>query len=245
MVAGGLGPTRWPRPHRHRVVRGRRIWKLVFRRTCPIVAAPVAPEKNITEPAPALPGITLLIAVVAVVVFLVPAVSGGLIYDRALLLHGEIWRAWTAHVVHFGSSHLFWNLAVFLAAGCWAERIRPRTTRWFYLICAPVIAAALLILEPDLGRYAGLSGVGTGVLVLLGCFKLDTHSTEPTRFWVAVFGMVVVKIALETVTHAPLLVNDSSDFIVVPLAHISGAACGVATWFVTRTPFNVIPPPPS
>ena len=123
MVAGGLGPTRWPRPHRHRVVRGRRIWKLVFRRTCPIVAAPVAPEKNITEPAPALPGITLLIAVVAVVVFLVPAVSGGLIYDRALLLHGEIWRAWTAHVVHFGSSHLFWNLAVFLAAGCWAAFI--------------------------------------------------------------------------------------------------------------------------
>jgi len=205
----------------------------------------VAPEKNITAPAPALPGSTLFIALVAGVVFFAPIVSGWLIYDRARLLHGEIWRAWTGHIVHFGSSHLLWNLAIFLAAGCWAERIRPRTTRWFYVICAPVIAASLLILEPDLARYAGLSGVATGVLVLLGCVKLDSHSAEPTWFWVAIFGLVVVKIALETVTHTPLLVNDASGFIVVPLAHISGAACGVATWFVTRTPFNAIPPPPS
>jgi rhomboid family GlyGly-CTERM serine protease len=205
----------------------------------------VAPEKNITAPAPALPGSTLVIALVASVVFFEPVFSGWLIYDRARLLHGEIWRAWTGHLVHFGSSHLLWNLAIFLAAGCWIERLRPRSTRWFYVICAPVIAASLLILEPDLARYAGLSGVATGVLVFLGCVKLDSHSAEPTWFWVAVFGLVVVKIALETVTHTPLLVEDFSGIVVVPLAHISGAVCGIATWFVTRTPLNAAPPPPS
>jgi rhomboid family GlyGly-CTERM serine protease len=204
----------------------------------------VAPEKYPTSPTPVLPGATLAIALVAALAYFFPQANGLLIYDRALILHGEIWRAWTGHAVHFGASHLLWNLAIFLAAGCWVERIRPRTTRWIYLLCPPVIAAALAILEPTLARYAGLSGVATGVLVFLGCVQLSKGSAEPTWFWVAIFGLVVVKIALETVTHAPLLVNDFSGVVVVPLAHISGAACGVAAWFVTRTPL-IAPPPPS
>jgi rhomboid family GlyGly-CTERM serine protease len=136
--------------------------------------------------------------------------------------------------VHYSASHLLWNLAVFVAAGCWLEYIRPWSARWFYVLCPPIIAAALLVAEPTLEYYAGLSGVATGVLVFLGCVQLSENNAEPTWFWVAVFGLVVVKIALETVTHVPLLVSDSPTFRVVPLAHISGAGCGILAWAITR-----------
>lgn len=198
----------------------------------------MAPEKKLTTPIPALPGATLAIALVAGIVFCFPALNGLLIYDRALILKGEIWRGWTGHIVHYSSSHLLWNLTIFLAAGCWLERVRPRSARWFYLVCPPVIAAALLVAEPSLEHYAGLSGVATGVLVFLACVQLNENNAEPTWFWVAIFGLVGVKIALETVTRAPFLVHDVSGLRVVPLAHVIGAACGVIAWGVTRTPFN-------
>jgi len=51
---------------------------------------------------------------------------------------------------------------------------------------------------------------------------------------IAVSGLVMVKIALETVTGAPLLVHDFAGFRVVPLAHISGTVCGLVAWAITR-----------
>lgn len=202
---------------------------------------PVAPEKNTPLIRPALLGATLAIALVSGLLFCWPALNGIFIYDRAMIMHGQIWRGWTGHLVHYSASHLLWNLAVFVAAGCWLEYIRPWSARWFYLLCPPVIAAALLIAEPTLEYYAGLSGVATGVLVFLGCVQLSENNAEPTWFWVAVFGLVVVKIALETVTHAPLLVSEPPSFRVVPLAHISGAGCGILAWVITRPPPVVAP----
>ena len=194
------------------------------------------------RPAPALPGATVIIAVVAGLIFCFPVLNGWLLYNRELILHGQVWRAWTGHIVHYSSSHFIWNLVIFLAAGCWLEMIRPRSARWFYLACPPVIAAALLIGEPTLERYAGLSGLASGVLIFLAFVQLSENNAEPTWFWVGVFGLVAVKVALETGTGAPLLVHDFAGFRVVPLAHISGAACGLIAWAVTRPPVIEEPP---
>ncbi len=195
---------------------------------------PTKEDQKLPPPPPALPGATLAIAAVSALVFCFPVLNSWLLYNRNLLLHGQIWRAWTGHIVHFSSSHLIWNLVIFLAAGCWLEYIRPRSARWFYLACPPIISACLLVGEPDLERYAGLSGVATGVLVFLAFVQLSENNAEPTWFWVAVSGLVMVKIALETVTGAPLLVHDFAGFRVVPLAHISGSVCGLVAWAITR-----------
>ena len=186
-----------------------------------------------------MPVVTLAIALASGLVFCFPLINGWLLYNRPLILHGEIWRAWTGHIVHYSSSHFLWNLIIFLAAGCWLECIRPRSARWFYLACPLVISATLLIGEPTLERYAGLSGLASGVLIFLAFVQLSENNAEPTWFWVAVFGLVVVKVALETVTGAPLLVHDFAGFRVVPLAHISGACSGVIAWAITRPPEKV------
>ena len=180
------------------------------------------------------PWVTLAVTFAAGGIFCFPVVNHWLLYNRDLILHGQVWRAWTGHLVHYSSSHFLWNLVIFVTAGCWLELIRPRSARWFYLACPPAISATLLIGEPTLQVYAGLSGLASGVLVFLAFVQLSENDAEPTWFWVGVFGLVIVKIALETFTGAPLLVHDFAGFRVVPLAHISGGCSGVLAWAITR-----------
>ncbi len=116
-------------------------------------AAPATPAAD--QPDLAWPWATLLTAAAALAVFLVRGADGPLVYERPAILHGEIWRLWTGNWVHFGASHLGWNLAVLVAAGGWAERIAPRPTRWLLVLAPGLIGVALLGLEPALSVYCG------------------------------------------------------------------------------------------
>jgi rhomboid family GlyGly-CTERM serine protease len=192
----------------------------------------VAPAENNPISRSAFPWATLAVALLAGTALAIAGLSGLFVYDRALILQGQLWRAWTGHVVHYGPSHLFWNLAVFLPAGCWLERLWPCRTRWFYAVCPPVISAVLLLAEPDLGRYAGLSGVATGMLVLLAGLQLRRGKDEPAWFWWAVLALVAGKIVLELTTGAPLIVSYAGSVRSVPLAHLGGLGCGTLAWVI-------------
>ncbi len=177
---------------------------------------------------------TGFLVVLAVAAFLSKAVDDGFIYDRSLISRGEFWRGWTGHVVHFGSSHILWNLAVFLPVGIWLERLRPGLTRWFYFVCPLVISIALWWLDPSLDRYAGLSGLATGMLVFLAGLQLERRPQEPAWFWWSVLILVGAKIGIELFSGKPLLVSGFADIRTVPLAHIFGAACGLVFWIGVR-----------
>lgn len=174
----------------------------------------------------AAPWATLLIAGLTGLVLAVPSGETAGFYEREPILRGEVWRLWTGHLAHFGAVHLGWNLAVLLSAGCWLERFNPARTRWFYLVCPLVISLVLLAFDRSLDRYAGLSGLAAGTLVLLACRQLLVGSGEPEWVWLGVLGLVGAKIAWETATGEPLLI-DGHRFRAVPLAHLAGALCGV------------------
>lgn len=159
-----------------------------------------------------------------------PVWDQALVYNRDLILSGEIWRCWTGHVVHFGFGHFFWDMAIFVPAGCWLERLQPRRTRWFYLVCPPVLSAAFLAFEPSLDLYAGISGVATGVLVLLAGLQLRRPS-EPAWLWWSVLLVVGLKIVVEHTSQQPLMIDLPGGIRVVSLAHIGGLICGLAFLF--------------
>ena len=179
-------------------------------------------------------GATLGIAAVTGAAFAWPALAGALIYQRADILAGQAWRLWTGHLVHYTASHLLWDLAVFLGAGLWLEKIAPRLARWFYLLAPPAISGALLWGEPALERYAGLSGLAAGLLVLLALVQLRPGTNEPRWFWLAVLALVAVKVVVESTTHAPLLARFDAGFTVVPLAHLAGIGCALVAFLVWR-----------
>ena len=136
----------------------------------------------------------LLFLLPAVLVAFAPARHGPLLLDRTALEAGEVWRLWSGHWVHFSASHLLWNLAVLLAAGAWLERVRPGLLLRHTLVAAPLISLAILAAEPGLQTYGGLSGLATGVVVLLGLHQLRTPGT-PRALWIGVLALVALKSA--------------------------------------------------
>ena len=177
---------------------------------------------------------TIGLALLAVVVYFWPRGTELLVYDRTALHVGQIWRLWTGHLTHVNLGHLVWNLAVFLPAGVWLERLHPALTRWFYFGAALAISILLYLVESTLLRYSGLSGIATGQLVLLAMLQLKRGSGEPPWFWIAVLLLVATKIAIEAASSTPIFVDLSNGVRNVPLAHIGGVACAFATFFVHR-----------
>ncbi|MEY4689377.1 MAG: hypothetical protein RIR76_3400 [Verrucomicrobiota bacterium] len=170
-----------------------------------------------------LPWATAAVTLGALLPLAAPRLGDALILDRSAVLAGQVWRLWTGHLVHVTTSHLLWNLALVIAAGGWLERLAPTATRWFYAATPPLIGATLLLLEPDLARYGGLSGLGAGLIVLLALRQRSTPA-ESRGIWNAVLGLVALKVGLETWTGAPLLAEGIHS---VPLAHVAGITCAI------------------
>ena len=186
-------------------------------------------------PRAAWPWATAVIALGALALGLWPEAERNLALQRERVLAGEFWRAWTGHLVHFGASHLLWNLAVFVPAGVWLERVAPRAARGFYVLAPLVIAAALFAFEPSLATYAGLSGVGAGLLALLALTQLARRPGRDRWWWWSVLALLVAKIAVEFVTREPAFARfDAAQVQSAPLAHAVGIACGVAVQVVAR-----------
>lgn len=182
----------------------------------------------------AVPWATVLVAVLAVVVYASRDLGTRLIFERAAIQHGEWWRLWTGNWVHFSASHLLWNLAVLVPAGIWVERIAPGSTRWLLAVGPVVIGVSLWLAEPGLVRYGGLSGLAAGVLALLALAQLSRK--EPDRwFWWAVLALLVLKIAVESFAGQALFAQFSDPGLrTVPLAHVAGVGCALAVHFSRR-----------
>ncbi|HEX5056049.1 MAG TPA: rhombosortase [Gammaproteobacteria bacterium] len=158
--------------------------------------------------------------------------SGGgeyLQYDRPAILDGQIWRLWTAHLVHLGWGHYLLNAAgLMLVWGLFRDNMQLRAWCWHFLFAGLAIGLGLLWFDPGLFWYVGLSGIlhalfiaglladirqhkGLGVLVLLG-------------FW--------AKIIFEQI-YGPLPGSErSAGGPVVVDAHLYGAIAGVISYAI-------------
>jgi rhomboid family GlyGly-CTERM serine protease len=201
----------------------------------------VESEKNLILPT-ARPWATIAVAALALIAFCSTRLSDLLIYRRSLILTGQLWRSWSGHIVHYGWSHLFWDLAVFVPTGIWLERFNPRCARWLYILAPLFISESMLAFDPSMERYAGLSGLASGTLVALACFQLR-RKDEPVWLWWAVLALLAVKVLLELIKGAPLLVGDFKGIRNVPQAHIVGALTGAACCFLIKPKMIERPPP--
>lgn len=176
----------------------------------------------------------LLLAVVpALLPWLIPATHGALLYDRTAILRGEWWRLWTGHWVHFSFSHLAWNLAVLLGAAAWLEHLRPGWLLHYTLVGAPLISLVLLVGEPAMQIYGGLSGLATGVVVLLALTQVGRPGSARS-WWTGALVLIAVKTAFDA-SHAHALFAQFDSRAIRPsaLAHVAGAGTALA-FFLSR-----------
>jgi rhomboid family GlyGly-CTERM serine protease len=149
-----------------------------------------------------------------------------LVYDRAAILNGEIWRILTGNLVHFSGPHLFWDTLVLGAAGVVIERRGYAHFGWLCLLSSVAIGLVLLASQPSVLVYGGASGVATAAVVYLAMNGL----TEKKEMWiwrmlsVVTLMLVATKIATEFATEHSFFVDAASQGLTLcPVSHLIGA----------------------
>ncbi len=168
----------------------------------------------------------LLSALIIIVTLLGDNERLALRYDRAAILSGQWWRLFSAHLVHLSVPHALMNLA-----GLWLIWLLfgPVLSQrgWLILLFSGALTTslALLIFDPQLGWYVGLSGVLHGLLVAGAIVNIRTGHRGA---WLLLAG-VIFKLSWEQLA-GPLPGSEASaGGTVIVNAHLYGALSGVAS----------------
>lgn len=148
------------------------------------------------------------------------------------------WRWWTAAFVHLSTMHLLANvagLALVALLGWRAGSTRADAIGW---AAAWPLTHLLLLAQPSLSRFGGLSGVlHAGVVIV--AVRLARGEPGPRRtIGAALLAGVALKLLLEEPWQGALKRTAEWDFAVAPAAHVTGAfagaLCALAIAIVTR-----------
>lgn len=188
----------------------------------------VTPPRGRRLGAPALLAGPALLSAAAVLVHLLPGVAGRLEYDRAAVLRGELWRLLTGHWTHLSADHLALDVVAFAALGA-ALAWRGRRIFWRTVLgSAAAISLSLLLLGPQWSSYRGLSGIDSALFTALATLLWLGGGRSERPLGAVALALFAAKIACESITGVALFTPTVQGHDVVPLAHLAGAAVGLA-----------------
>jgi rhomboid family GlyGly-CTERM serine protease len=190
-----------------------------------------------------LPLTTLLLCGVAGAVFALPVLQALLIYNRAAIHDGEIWRLITGNLVHFSLSHFLYDVVALFVAGALIEIRGYRHFATLCLVSGALIGAILYISSPEIVVFGGLSGIVTATVTLL-CLNGLTETGAWQRLCSLTLICLVIKMGFEMVLGSSLLAGaELQTFVPVPVSHVAGAATALLLFMLTSR--AKLPTPPS
>jgi rhomboid family GlyGly-CTERM serine protease len=182
-----------------------------------------------------LPWIFLGVALAAVITQLNAPWRDLLLFDRNAITHGEWWRIWTGHLIHFGWPHFIADVGLFVILGRLLEWQHPWLVRIALVSMPAVISAAVYWFDPAMNRYGGLSAVNIGLLLFLACKGWQKSWVD--WFWPAVLAIYIAEIVLEATRgrgHGGGMIQfDDPSIRVATVAHLGGSLFGVLAWLAT------------
>jgi rhomboid family GlyGly-CTERM serine protease len=132
-----------------------------------------------------------------------PTVQAWCVLDRDALAAGEVWRLWTGHLAHFSVSHLCVDAAVFGLLTAALRRAGESAVGRMLLVGGAALSVSLLVGDPALACYGGLSGINA---LLLGWLvvKWIQASRKLRLLGLVVLTVAAGKFALDSagLTHA-------------------------------------------
>ncbi|HEX8788765.1 MAG TPA: rhombosortase [Telluria sp.] len=163
--------------------------------------------------------------------------ASSLAWERGAILHGEMWRLWSGHLVHYSASHGAADALALLASGMLAEPlVGSRRFAMILLAGAVLISLGLLACAPLLTGYRGASGLAMLTAALAGV--LLWRRRPAARWLIGGVGLALVaKMLGDAGGHAHTLADLPAGVAVSWQAHLMGAVLGVggAVWIERRT----------
>lgn len=154
----------------------------------------------------------------------------------AAAAHGQVWRLWTGHLVHYDFAHLITNA---IAVAGPLALVNGRVRREI-LLAMTVVAPAISIVLLGAARfdeYRGASGLALAIWIASALSLLGSAFSRDRKTGAALLGLSVAKLAAEMVGAGHVWEGVAP----LPLAHIAGAIAGVALFACGRF-FSLIKP---
>ncbi|HUN00074.1 MAG: rhombosortase [Halothiobacillus sp. 20-53-49] len=168
--------------------------------------------------------ITLSVVLVAVAIMLLHW-GGELRYARGDILHGEVWRVFTGNFVHANWRHLASDVVGLLLWTALAAYLESARSYLIVLIGSGLgVGLGLLLLDPHVGWYVGLSGILHG-LFAASAIRLLSH-----REWLAGVALLAA-LSLKILWEQRFGDLGTGKLLGVPVlvdAHLYGAVAGGA-----------------
>ena len=180
------------------------------------------------------PLVTLLIVAAGIAAYVIPGLASQMVYDRAAILSGEVWRLLTGNWVHFSVSHLLYDLLALGIAGWIIERRGYPYLGHLCALSALGIGTVLLAIRPEVQSLGGLSGVATGAIIYLALHGLKE---PPPWRWICIAALVLIvgKVLLESMTGRYIIAASGSiSFVPLPLSHVVGALTAALLFWWSR-----------
>lgn len=174
--------------------------------------------------------VALLLATGSLLVWVQPPGVQAALQWRPELAWREPWRAFSAALLHLSPQHLIANLAGCAVVGLLglAARLTWREAL-AWLLAWPLTQFGLLI-EPELERFGGLSGVlhaGVAVAVIAMLRARAAHGRERGIGLVVGIGLLAKVAAERPLSGPPLRHWNGWNIAIAPLAHLTGLIAGV------------------
>ena len=147
-----------------------------------------------------------------------------LAYQRDGLLAGQVWRLWSGHLLHLGLAHLLLNLGALLAF-VWLCPVRWSLAGWAlrWLWLGAGVSLGLLIWQPHLHWFVGLSGLLHGLFVL----GLWPQARQHERVAQLALVLLAGKLLMEVFTGASVSDEALVGGRVITASHAFGAVSAV------------------
>ncbi len=184
---------------------------------------------------------TILVTVATLVCSIVPEIASSWTLSFGQVADGEWWRLWTGHCTHYGASHLFWDLLMFILLAGVCEQRYPRQFPLVLLAIMGSLGFAVWWWCPEVGQYRGLSGVDTGLFLwFIGDRIYSSWTTRPSLevgAWAFLAIALLGKLGYEAATGQTMFV-DASDFQPLVESHLAGAFGG-AVFGIAGTAWSI------
>ena len=163
--------------------------------------------------------LTLMVMLITIIIYYLPGGFDLFVLDRMLVQQGEWWRLVSGHFTHYSFEHFFLNLLLFVPVSFVIERQK----KFEYYLLIPILIIALdsyqWIFMKEMIRYAGLSGILTGIAGYL--FLVEINKTVAVKIqWYILLFLLVLKILYEFYSHESVFIEGQQQvFSVVPEVH--------------------------
>ena len=173
--------------------------------------------------------VTISIAAVVVISFLIPSLAGSLELNTAEHLVSQIPQVFGCHLLHWSFDHLIWDLFMFVLIGMLCERRGRGDYVVALLLSSIMIPFFVATCDPAVTSYRGLSGIDTALFAFAALLLVDESLKEKNSPAVWIYGILFVgmlgKTCYELAFGGTIFVN-SDVFSPVPIAHVVGGVVG-------------------